>query len=153
MSSIDGMRKAKVLPLPVLAAARTSLQRSGAFTKSQYDSGLKLIILLFSDHLKMCFYLEGQNSPSLQQGTNTFVLDLSHVFKAHLLHCLQRALTHQPGKRGKGCVLKCSWNISAQLMRSGTLSQKQIPFEERATVKHEKNACKEKELIFQEKVR
>lgn len=46
--------------------------------------------------------------PSLQQGTNTFVLDLSHVFKAHLLHGLQRVITHHPSKRGKGRVLKCS---------------------------------------------
>lgn len=49
--------------------------------------------------------------PPLQQGPNTFVLDLSHVFEAHLLHSFQRVLAHQPSKRGEGCVLKCSWNI------------------------------------------
>lgn len=46
--------------------------------------------------------------PPLQQGANTFVLDLGHVFEAHLLHSVQSVLTHQPSKRGEGRVLKSS---------------------------------------------
>ena len=33
--------------------------------------------------------------PPLQQGLDTFVLDLSHVLEAHPLHRFQRVLTHQ----------------------------------------------------------
>lgn len=48
MSSIDGMRKAKVLPLPVLAAARTSLQRKTSTRWSQNDPDLKLEYYFYS---------------------------------------------------------------------------------------------------------
>lgn len=48
------------------------------------------------------------HSPSLQQGTDAFVLDLSHVFKAHLLHSHQCVFTHQLSKRDKGRVFERS---------------------------------------------
>lgn len=46
--------------------------------------------------------------PPLQQGANTFVLDLGHVFEAHLLHSLQRVLANQLSEGGEGRVLKRS---------------------------------------------
>lgn len=129
MSSIDGIRKAKVFPLPVLAAARMSLQipeqRTTASVSTESLSGCRpatipvtsdnAIFLMVSKHFApqwstnfyvFIFYSRPDDLPSFQQGANAFLLDLRHVFEAHLLHRLQRALTHQPGESGERRVLE-----------------------------------------------
>lgn len=104
MSSIDGMRKAKVLPLPVLAAASTSLQSNKTITVKVATTISYILVYTFTDalsaHVKSVTRFP-PDSPSFQQGTNTFVLDFGHVFEAHLLHSFQSVLAHQVSQRDK----------------------------------------------------
>lgn len=103
---MEGIRKARVLPLPVLAAANTSLLDKNEHTSQTLIWQLNVRITVPQ---KPCHLWCTADSPPFQQGAYGLVLDLSHGFKAHFFHSLQCILTDHFCQRCKWPVLKCTW--------------------------------------------
>lgn len=155
MSSIHGMRKASVLPLPVLAAARTSLQRSRSvnihtvtmFPGSSSD---------YCDRLKMLVHLRGAilQKSSVTEPRLTSPPAGGGYFCAGSQSCVQSpspslrsTCSHSPSRRErrKTCPqmpLKCQTTVNESCDAFPKAHSGQVD------VKHEIRVCKDKEIVF-----